>query len=242
MTMKPNHHPDEERLAAFAGGEPDVELRLHARGCARCSAIVDELAMLRSALAELPDLAPSRPLQLIPEVAEPQPSAVERLAGWTRRAFMPLLAAGFGLAIVGSVGTAGSMFTMGSAGAAPALAPASRDLSTSSTPAEAGAAAASASANTDGATAAPGSSKAASPAPGFVAQSTSGGATATASPADGSESAASASASPAAERVNAFEQSPPSTPRSLWPMVLFAGLALIVGTLLLRWIVQPRAG
>jgi hypothetical protein len=252
MTMEPNHHPDDERLAAFAGGEPDVELRLHLRGCARCSSIVDELAMLRSALAELPDLAPSRPLQLIPEVAEPQPSAAERLAGWTRRAFMPLLAAGFGLAIVGSVGTVGSSFSLGSSGAAPAaLAPASRDLSTSSTPAEGGAAAASASANTDGA-AAPGSSKAASPVPGFVAQSGSGGATA--SPADSAAGAESATASPAAaraesptasptaERVNAFEQSPSSTPRSLWPMILFAGLALIVGTLLLRWIVQPRAG
>jgi hypothetical protein len=252
MTMEPNHHPDDERLAALAGGEPDVELRLHLRGCARCSSIVDELAVLRSALAELPDLAPSRPLQLIPEVAEPQPSAAERLAGWTRRAFMPLLAAGFGLAIVGSVGTVGSTFNMGSSGAAPALAPASRDLSTSSTPAEGGAAAASASATTDGAAAAPGSSKAASPMPGFVAQSASGGAiaspagssavaeSATASPA--SARAESPSASPAAERGNAFEQSPPSTPRSLWPMVLFAGLALIVGTLLLRWIVQPRAG
>jgi hypothetical protein len=239
MTMEPNHHPDDERLAAFAGGEPDVELRLHLRGCARCSSIVDELAMLRTALAELPDLAPSRPLQLIPRVPAPQPSAVERLAGWTRRAFMPLLAAGFGLAIVGSVGTVGSTFSMGSAGAS--FAPASRDLSATSTPAEGGgAAAASASANTDSAGAAPGSSKAASPAPGFVAQSASAGATA--SPAASSAVAESASASPAAERVNAFEQSTPSTPRSLWPMVLFAGLALIVGTLLLRWIVQPRAG
>jgi hypothetical protein len=242
MTMEPNHHPDDERLAAFAGGEPDVELRLHVRGCARCSSIVDELGVLRSALAELPDLAPSRPLQLIPEVPEPQPSAAERLTGWTRRAFMPLLAAGFGLAVVGSVGSIGSTFSMGASGAAPALAPASRDLSTSSTPAEGGAAvAATASASTDGAAAAPEQSKGASAAPGLTAESASGGPTATASPAVGSEAAESPSASPAAERVNAFEQSPPSTPRSPWPMVLFAGVALIVATLLLRWIVQPRA-
>jgi hypothetical protein len=29
--------------------------------------------------------------------------------------------------------------------------------------------------------------------------------------------------------------------RSPWPMVLFAGVALIVAALLLRWILQPRA-
>ena len=125
MTMQPNHHPDEERLAAFADGHPDLELRLHLRDCGRCRSIVDELTMLRAALAELPDLAPSRPLRLLPEVLAPEPSAAERLAGWTRRAFMPLLAAGFGLAIVGSVGTLGSSFTLGGAsGAAPAFDPA----------------------------------------------------------------------------------------------------------------------
>ena len=236
MTMEPNHHPDEERLAAFAGGDPDLELRLHLRDCERCRSIVDELTILRTALAELPDLAPSRPLRLLPEVLAPEPSAAERLAGWTRRAFMPLLAAGFGLAIVGSVGTAGSMFTMGSAGAAPAFAPATTQYGASSAPRDAAEGATSSpspSPNTDGALAAPGVSKSATPAPAEAGES------ASESPAS---KAASASESPAADRVNVFEQSPPSTPRSLWPMVLFAGVALIVATLLLRWIVQPRAG
>jgi hypothetical protein len=30
--------------------------------------------------------------------------------------------------------------------------------------------------------------------------------------------------------------------RSPWPMVLFTGLALVIGALLLRWILVPRAG
>jgi hypothetical protein len=236
MTMEPNHHPDEERLAAFAGGDPDLELRLHVRDCERCRPIVDELTILGTALAELPDLAPSRPLRLLPEVLAPEPSAAERLAGWTRRAFMPLLAAGFGLAIVGSVGTAGSLFTMGSAGAAPAFAPATTQYGASSAPRDAAEGATSSpspSPNTDGALAAPGVSKSATPAPAEA------GGSASESPA---ARALSASESPAADRVNVFEQSPPSTPRSLWPMILFAGVALIVATLLLRWIVQPRAG
>jgi hypothetical protein len=237
MTMEPNHHPDDERLAAFAAGEPDVELRIHMQSCVRCRSVVDELTTLRTALAELPDLAPSRPLRLLPEVLEPEPSAAERLAGWTRRAFMPLLAAGFGLAIVGSVGTVGSMFTMGSAGAAPAFAPQTTEFRASSAPRDAvGGEAASPSpdANSDALGAAPGGSKSATAAPAAA------GASASASPA--AARAESASPSPAAERVNAFEQSPPSTPRSLWPMVLFAGVALIVATLLLRWIVQPHGG
>ena len=237
MTMEPNHHPDKERLAAFAGGEPDVELRLHVRNCAHCRTILVDLTMLRSALAELPDLAPSRPLQLLPEVPAPEPSAAERLAGWTRRAFMPLLAAGFGLAIVGSVGTVGSGFSIGASGAAPAFAPATSEFGASSAPRDAlGAATSSPSPNpnTDGAVTAPGGSKSATAAPAAAGES--------ASESPAAARAESASPSPAAERVNAFEQSPPSAPRSLWPMVLFAGVALIVATLLLRWIVQPRAG
>jgi len=235
MTMEPNQHPDEERLAAFAGGDPDLELRLHLRDCGRCRSIIDELTMLRAALAELPDLSPSRPLRLLPEVPAPEPSAAERLAGWTRRAFMPLLAAGFGLAIVGSVGTVGSSFSMGASGAAPASAPLTTQFGASSAPRDVAGGATSSpspSANTDSVPAAAGGAKSSStPAPAEAGES------ASESPA---ARALSASPSPAADRVNVFEP-PPSTPRSLWPMVLFAGVALILATLLLRWIVQPRA-
>ena len=244
MTMEPNQHPDEERLAAFAGGDPDLELRLHLRDCGRCRSIIDELTILRSALAELPDLAPSRPLRLLPEVPAPEPSTAERLAGWTRRAFMPLLAAGFGLAIVGSVGTLGSSFTLGGAsGAAPAFAPVTAQSGASSAPRDAVGGAASTpspSPNSDYPAAAAGGSKSSgTPAPAEAGESASE--TPAARALSASPSAA-ASSSPAADRVNVFEQSPRSTPRSLWPMVLFAGVALIAATLLLRWIVQPRAG
>ena len=227
MTMKPNHHPDEERLAAFAGGEPDVELRLHIRDCAHCHSFVDELTMLRAALAELPDLAPSRPLRLLPEVDAPQLSGAERLAGWTRRAFAPLLAVGFGLAIVGSLGTVGSTFNMGSAGAAPAGA-LYRDAAASGAPA--------------GITGAPG---------GVEPGASGGGAEAAAGRSSSPSAADSASSSPktapsatsSPKPARAVFETPPASPqRPLWPMVLFAGVALIIATLLLRWIVQPRAG
>ncbi len=222
MTMEPNHHPDDERLAAFAAGEPDVELRLHLRDCARCRAAVDELTMLSAALAELPDLAPSRPLQLLPPVAEPVPSAADRLAGWTRRAFMPLLAAGFGLAIIGSVGTIGPTFNFGLAGAAPASALLTQDSGASGAPAAA-AEIPTPSANSD------------SKGSGIAGQ------VATASPAQERVGAASASAA-AEPQAAPFREAPAEPPRSLWPMILFGGVALIVATLLLRWVVQPRAG
>jgi hypothetical protein len=227
MTMEPNHHPDEERLAAFAGGEPDVELRLHVRDCGQCRSIVDELTMLRAALGELPDLAPSRPLRLLPEVAAPQPSAAERLAGWTRRAFTPLLAAGFGLAIVGSLGTVGSMFSMGSAGA-PSAGALYQGAAATGAPAD----------TTGGPAAAPGGS-ASIGAEAAAGRSSSPSAAASAS----SSPKAAASAMSSAEPARVVFETPPATPaRPLWPMVLFAGVALIIATLLLRWIVQPRAG
>lgn len=108
MTMQHQIHPDDERLAALAGGDPDVvadaELSAHVSGCTRCTDFVDELTTLRSALAELPDLVPSRRLQLIPPVAEPQAAAS---GGWLRRLAAPVMAAGFGFVLVGAVGTSG---------------------------------------------------------------------------------------------------------------------------------------
>ncbi len=75
MTMQHSTHPDDERLAAYASADreavSDRELAAHISSCERCRPIVDELAILRDALAQLPDIAPSRPLRLIPPVAEP---------------------------------------------------------------------------------------------------------------------------------------------------------------------------
>jgi hypothetical protein len=104
-------HPDPERLAALAGGDPDAlsdrELIAHLADCAACDGQVRDLKVLRTALAELPDLVPSRPLQLLPPVAEPRPAA-----GWRitfRRAFAPLAVAGMVLLLVGGVGATGAL-------------------------------------------------------------------------------------------------------------------------------------
>lgn len=109
MTMQHQIHPDDERLAALAGADPDVagdtELRAHVSACTQCRDLVDELATLRSALAELPDLVPSRRLQLLPPVAEPRAAR----GGWMRRLAAPVMAGGFGLVLVGAIGTSGAL-------------------------------------------------------------------------------------------------------------------------------------
>jgi hypothetical protein len=102
MTM-PHPHPDDELLAAYAGGDADAlgdqALAAHLTACDRCRPLVDELSLLRGALAELPDLAPSRPLRLIPPVP-----AVPAGGSWLRRLTAPAMAAGAGLVLVGAIG------------------------------------------------------------------------------------------------------------------------------------------
>src|SRR4029077_12678716 len=72
MTMQQSSHPDDERLAALAGYEPDAvadsSLVTHVSACSRCAPMVEELRTLHSALAELPDVQPSRPLRFLPAV------------------------------------------------------------------------------------------------------------------------------------------------------------------------------
>ncbi|HTI29359.1 MAG TPA: hypothetical protein VL687_03250 [Methylomirabilota bacterium] len=106
MTMQNLPHPDDERLAAYAGGDRDVmddaTLVAHLATCDRCRPLVDELSILRGALAELPDLAPSRPLRLIPPV--PGPAATPGVGSWLRRLTAPAMAAGAGLVLVGAIG------------------------------------------------------------------------------------------------------------------------------------------
>ncbi len=123
MTMQNAPHPDDELLAAFAGADRDAladpALTDHLAGCDRCSRIVEELSVLRSALSELPDLTPSRPLQLLPPVPEP---AQRGASAWLRRLVAPVVATGAGLLLIGAVGTAGllgrvSLFS--AAGASP---------------------------------------------------------------------------------------------------------------------------
>ena len=118
-------HPDDERLAALAGDDPEARgddaLAGHVAGCARCGELVCELRLLRSALSGLPDLPPSRPLQLVPPMAV-APDAGGAF-GWLRRLAAPAMAAGAGLALVGAVGFGGLVLggMAASAGAAPEI-------------------------------------------------------------------------------------------------------------------------
>jgi hypothetical protein len=104
-------HPDPERLAALAGADPDAlsdrELSAHVAECAVCDGQLRELRVLRAALAELPDLVPSRPLRLLPPVPESTQSAGWRIG--LRRAFAPLAVAGMVLLLVGGVGATGAL-------------------------------------------------------------------------------------------------------------------------------------
>lgn len=104
MTM-PHPHPDDERLAAYAGGDPDLlgdaALVAHLNTCDRCRELVDQLAMLRGALGELPDVAPHRPLRLIPPVPAPAGAAA---GSWLRRLTAPAMAAGAAMILVGGIG------------------------------------------------------------------------------------------------------------------------------------------
>jgi hypothetical protein len=126
MTMQHPIHPDDERLAALASSDPDATadsgLVEHVEGCARCGAVVADVRLLRSALAELPDLPPSRPLQLVPPVSA-APEASGGAFGWLRRLAAPAMAAGAGLALVGAIGFGGAALSgmASGAGAAPEI-------------------------------------------------------------------------------------------------------------------------
>lgn len=239
------NHPDDERLSALASRDTDApadaKLTAHVSSCVRCTDLVNELGALRVALADLPDLKPPRPLQLVPPVEVDH--AVDRLGGWARRLFAPVLVSGAALVLVGVVGTAGPTLSGMAQSAAP------------STDHEAAAAAGSAAAELD----ATASEPAASGADGFIAAShpaapgtAVGGETreslrATAS--DHTYALGSGGGLAAAEDLGsgdggADEEIAPSSvesSRSPWPMVLFAGVALIVAALLMRWILAPRS-
>jgi anti-sigma factor RsiW len=203
------HHPDDERLSALAARDDDAladdALRAHTAHCDRCADLVAELGALRASLADLPDLLPARPLQLIPAVPDPTPPAADRLGGWVRRLFAPMVTAGAALALVGLVGTA-SPATQPMFGGADAQV----DMS-----------------EADGA--------------GAESVDTLGA----------DEWAAEEGEAPGEQRADdsdgagrseiASTQDLPAE-RSPWPMVLFTGVAVVIGALMLRWILAPRVG
>ena len=216
--MLNQHHPDDERLSALASRDDDatadVALASHVDSCARCTDLVTELGALRMSLAELPDLRPHRTLQLVPPVGDTP--ATDGVAGWVRRFFAPALAAGAALAMVGLVGTA-----------SPAL-----DGMASGQQDEA---ATDVGSSLEGA--APGGDSGGADRDGMAPAASAGTLAAE------GEGGAVAEESQAGDfgRFEAAERDLPAE-RSPWPMVLFTGVALMIGAALLRWILVPRAG
>lgn len=237
------NHPHDERLSALASRESDATadatLTAHVSSCVRCAALVDELAALRAALADLPDVAPSRPLRLIPPVEAAPASSADRLGGWARRFFAPVLASGAALALVGTIGTAAPSLSGPQSGGAESgsgadqrvtlqaeepQASAQREAEASEEAAGAPAEAAPSAAITGDA------AEHRSPAPTEAAIAPGGTDLAVGSTYDFAESDEGRSLDAVAAE------------RSPWPMVLFAGVVLMVGALLLRWILVPRTG
>ena len=221
------NHPDDERLSALASRDDDAvadaSLTSHLSDCARCTDVVSQLGALRASLSELPDLQPVRPLRLLPPVAD-APASADGFATWVRRLFAPVVTAGTALALVGVVGTAmpslGGMASGGADSGGAGLSDASTGAESLAFEADASAAPAAAAAS-DGSAQYGGEAAAASAAAEDLSREDVGQ--------TGGESDESVSAQLAAER-------------SPWPMVLFTGVALVVGAALLRWIIVPRAG
>ena len=224
------NHPHDERLSALAGGDPeavaDSVLSEHVASCHRCTDTVAELGALRASLAELPDLRPHRPLQLVPPLTEPSPSRVDGVGGWARRFFAPVLTAGAALAMVGLVGTTAPLLGGMASQAAPGVeadtaaemapdATDERDITQDTYTFDNG-------------------------------QGTSGGAE-DAETAEEPTEVEPLQSETAAQRLGGTDsESEPASAttveRSVWPMVLFAGVALMVAAAALRWIMAPRAG
>jgi anti-sigma factor RsiW len=221
------NHPDDERLSALASGDPeavaDAVLSEHVASCIRCTDTVAELGALRASLAELPDVRPHRPLQLLPPVAD-TPARADRVGGWARRFFAPILTAGAALALVGVVGTTAPLLGGASSGAAPeALGQIHADGTTTrdqANPAEGGAAASEGTELNYGLGATPSAQEVG---PAVVPVQS-----------DIEE--------PAAFDNGVEAQSLDLDARSIFPMLLFAGIAIMIAAAVLRWILAPRAG
>jgi hypothetical protein len=215
------NHPDDERLSALAARDDDAAadgaLRQHIHDCDRCADTVTELGALRASLADLPDLVPVRPLRLLPPAAEPEPSAADRLGGWVRRFFAPVVAAGVALAMVGLVGTA-----------APAALPMSDGAGEQLDVSEAGAE--------------PGAERAGDDSGNADVLSGDDGPAAAGDGGEVQDGDGAHDAWDGSRRLETTSTGDLPAERSPWPMVLFTGVALVIGALLLRWILIPRAG
>jgi hypothetical protein len=225
------NHPADERLSALASRDrdavEDAALTAHVPDCTRCTAVLDELNGLRLALSDLPDLAPDRPLRLLPPVeADREPT--DRLTGWARRFFAPVLASGAAVALVGLIGTTG-LGPSAQQGSAPA-----NDSATELSNESAASAEVFGAPDAGGEDAGSGGSAAGGAAPSEAVEEQGG---------DGAARTSADEFSPfVSDDDGRTGPSPLESQRSPWPMVLFAGVAIMIGAVLLRWILVPRAG
>jgi hypothetical protein len=230
MTMQSAPHPDDELLAAYAGGDrdalADASLIAHLASCDRCGPLVDELSILRGALAELPDLAPSRPLRLIPPIAEPAMPAAR--GSWLRRLTAPAMAAGAALIVVGAVG-------FGASGGAIGLFGKSASLESAHSPSASGA----------------GAFPVAGGASSSLTPKDNAGGSPAAFDSNVPRSLASAAPQPTTPRLSATDSTrrntyegtgSPGGPEQPWLTLLIAGAALFVISTALRFSLSPRAG
>lgn len=233
-------HPDDERLSALASRDDDAiadaGLTSHVAACDRCADLVEELGALRASLAELPDLQPSRPLRLLPPAAD-APVATGA-GGWLRRLFAPALTVGAAMAMVGLIGTATPVLDGAAGGAAIGVfedggsdLPAGGE-SDYGTVGSAG----------DGGEPASQYGRDLSSAAARAPEEASASDAAAVPDAVVDEDRAGASAPPIASDGSSRLSTELPAERSPWPMVLFAGVALMVAAALLRWILAPRVG
>ncbi len=224
--MLNSNHPDDERLSAFASHDTDARadssLTGHVTSCDRCTDLVNELVALRASLAELPDLVPSRPLRLLPEVGAPSSSA-----SWVRRIFAPMLTAGAALALVGMVGTSlPALDGMASVGSALTGEDAAAEELGGEAPEAAGG-------GDRDAVDDLGTQRSAEPAASSASAFLDGRGE------DGDSDFGTAGVDDGVDEPSTSEL---PAARSPWPMVLFTGVALMILASLLRWVLVPRAG
>ncbi len=207
-------HPDDELLAAFADGE-ERGTAAHIETCERCAALVADLRRLRVSLAEMPDIAPHRPLRFLPPV-EAAAASGGGFGVLVRRLFAPAMVAGAALVLVGSVGMAaspGGFATSLNAGAAGEAA------------------------GREGAT--PDGADQESQAYNVDSASQGGGRTALGSETSAPEVAG--APTPTEEATPASPAPRPLAPATPWLPLTIVGAIVLIVTMVLRWTVVPRA-
>ena len=227
--MDPVQHPEDERLSALANGDDDARadasLRLHVERCDRCERVVTELASLRTHLAAMPDLAPSRPIRVA--LPERQPAAAG-FAQLVRRLFAPALAAGATLALVGAVGL--SAQGSGNLASAPASDAQGSALRQDAPAASEAAAAQEDTGSTEGGNVAAASLGAESAYDALVPEESAGALAPLSRP------------EPSADVSALGQDASPEPPSNPWLPIFVGGIALAAAALFLRFAVVPRAG